>query len=212
MEIKTYTVTPIETNCILLKDKATNKMAVVDPGDKSDKLIDEIIKIGKNNLEYILLTHGHYDHIGYAKQLAEMFNCKIVIGEKEKEFLFNGDLNLSSKAFRAEIEPFKADILLKDNETINLGETEIQFIHTPGHTIGGGCYIFNNIIIAGDTLFYESIGRIDLPTGSGDMMLNSLERLYNLKGNYKVYPGHGPSTTLDHERQFNSYMKNMSVY
>lgn len=206
IDIKIYNVTSLFTNCYLLTDKATGEMAVVDPGDKSEELID-YIKKSNNSLKYVLLTHGHYDHIGYAKQLATMFDSKIVCGENTDKFFKNNMLNHS--VFHPDIKEIKAfdgDILLKDNDKILLGETEITYITTEGHTDGCGCYIFDNTIITGDTLFAQSYGRTDLPTGSINKMIESMKKLKELKGDYVVYPGHGESTTLDFERKYNPLM------
>ena len=153
-----------------------------------------------------MLTHGHYDHIGFAKQLADRFNAKIVTGEKENKFLSTPTLNLSVN-HNIDLPAFSADILLNDNDTFMLGETEILYIQTPGHTSGGGCFIFDDTLISGDTLFCESYGITDLPTGSNSDMYNSMLRLKNLSGDYRVIPGHGPLSTLDHERKYNPLMR-----
>ena len=205
IDVKVYNVTFLATNCCYLVDKATGKSAVVDPGEKSDELIEQIEKDG-GKLEYVLLTHGHYDHIGYAKQLAERFNAKIVTGEKENKFLSTPTLNLSVN-HNIDLPAFSADILLNDNDTFMLGETEIRYIQTPGHTSGGGCFIFDDTLISGGTLLCESYGRTDLPTGSNSDMYNSILRLKNLSGDYRVIPGHGPLSTLEHERKYNPLMR-----
>ena len=207
IDVKVYNVTFLATNCCYLVDKATGKSAVVDPGEKSDELISQIEKDG-GKLEYVMLTHGHYDHIGYAKQLAYRFNAKIVTGEKENKFLSTPTLNLSVN-HNIDLPAFSADILLKDNETFMLGETEIRYIQTPGHTIGGGCFIFDDTLLSGDTLFCESYGRTDLPTGSNSDMYSSISRLKKLSGDYRVIPGHGPLSTLDHERKYNPLMRSL---
>ena len=156
IDIKCAVVGPVMTNCFLLTDEATGDMAVVDPGDKSEALIDEINN-SSGELKFIVLTHGHYDHIGFARQLAEMFSVKVVCGRYTEQFLKDNTLNHS--AFHIDIpdiEPFNGDILLNDGDTFKLGETEIKYIYTPGHTKDSGCYIFDDNIIVGDTLFRDS--------------------------------------------------------
>lgn len=210
--VQVFPVTEIATNCLLIRDTETGHMAVVDPGGDSSQLLAAIESAGPETVKYILLTHGHYDHIGRANQLAQQYQAKIVIGSQEKAFLTDNSLNLSYKAFREKIKPFQADVLLHDSDTFQLGNTEITFITTPGHTIGGGCYLFDDVLVAGDTLFFESIGRTDLPTGDNSMMIQSLAKLKNLPGDYTVYPGHGRLTTLNHERSHNPYMTQMRIY
>lgn len=209
IELKVYHVTMIMTNCYLLTDKDTGEMAVVDPGDRSDKLIEYINSNG-GKLKYVLLTHGHFDHIGYAKQLADMFNAKIVCSENADKYLSDNRLNLSARHDEVEnITPFNADVLLKDGDKFALGNTEITFICTPGHTDGCGCYIFDDIIISGDTLFCESYGRTDFENSSFTQMTDSLKRLRDIEDDYTVLPGHGMSTTLGHERKYNPLMSRL---
>lgn len=203
-DIKVYPVTEIMTNCYLVTDKDTGYMAVVDPGGKSEKLINDIKSGGE--LKYVILTHGHYDHIGYAEQLSALFNAEIVCGKYTNEFLSNNLLNHSVFHPDFDIKPFSGDIILNEGDTFNLGNTEIKYIYTPGHTKDSGCFIFDNNIITGDTLFRESYGRTDLPTGNDEDMINSIRRLKNLDGNYNVYPGHGMMSDLDYERNNNFLM------
>lgn len=206
IEIKSVTVGPVMTNCFLLTDDATGDMAVVDPGDESNALINEINN-SSGELKFVILTHGHYDHIGYARQLSEKFSAKIICGKFTNEFLSDNYLNHSAlHPDIPDIKAFTADILLNDEDTFMLGNTEIKYIHTPGHTKDSGCYIFDDCIICGDTLFRDSYGRTDLPTGNDGEMIESIRRLKNLDGDYNVYPGHGYMTTLERERKYNPLM------
>ena len=207
IKIMIYHVTPIATNCSYIIDEATGKAAVCDPGEKCERLIKQINADG-GKLEYVLLTHGHYDHICYAKQLADMFGAKIVTGRENDEFLSNTVYN-GTKVHGIPFTPFKADILLDDGDTFMLGETEFTYITTPGHTKGCGVFLVDDIMLAGDTLFCESYGRTDLPTGDEAQMIRSLKKLKELDGDYQVIPGHGPMTTLEHERRYNPVMRSL---
>ncbi len=184
IDIKLYHVTEIATNCCYLVDEATGKSAVTDPGAESNALISQIEKDG-GRLEYVILTHGHYDHICFAKQLADKFGAKIVTGKHNNEFLSNTDYNGTAR-HGIPFKPFSADILLDDGETFKLGETEIKYLYTPGHTSGCGVYLFDDVMISGDTLFCESYGRTDLPTGDDMNMIASLKKLKELDGDYHV--------------------------
>ena len=207
IELRIFNVTPLATNCSYLKDKDTGKTAVVDPGDRSKELLDLIEKDG-GRLEYVMLTHGHYDHIGYAKQLADKYGAKIVTGRENNEFLSDSTLNLTAY-HNMIIKPFSADILLDDGDEFELGKTKIKYISTPGHTKGCGTFMFDDTLICGDTLFCESYGRTDLPTGSLGAMKSSLKKLKDLAGDFKVIPGHGDTTTLEHERIYNPIMRRL---
>ena len=171
---------------------------------KSDKLIEQINADG-GKLTYVLLTHGHYDHITFAKQLADMFGAMIITGKANAEFLSDSTLNLTA-FHNINLEPFKADVYLEDGDTFMIGETKVKYISTPGHTKGCGCYITNKLLICGDTLFCESYGRTDLPTGNNNDMVNSIKKLKQLEGDYIVIPGHGPTSTLEHEKKYNPLM------
>ena len=199
-----FMLSDMAENCYAFTDRKTGTLAVVDPGAYSTELIDWIKKLG-GKIEIILLTHGHFDHMGYALELKRKFGGKIVISAEETDFLKDNSLNLSV-LFGNPLEPFSADIILNDGSSVKLGETNIEFMHTPGHTRGSGCYIVGEYIFSGDTLFRNSIGRTDLPTGDHDEIIRSLKKLGALNGDYKVFSGHGMSTTLEYERKNNPYM------
>lgn len=206
-KLKTFMVGPVRTNCYVISNGTTGEAIVFDPGDMPD-IIEQYLK--DNNLagKGIFLTHGHFDHILGVKELAESTKMKVYALEKEAELLQDSQLNSSARVHRpCRVTP---DVLLKDQEQITLAGFTIRVIHTPGHTIGGGCYYFQEegILISGDTLFREDIGRSDLPTGNGEQLLESIqEKLMVLEDRVEVYPGHGAPTSIGHEREYNSYIE-----
>lgn len=204
-EIKTFQVGIMPTNSYVIRDIETSAMAIVDPGEYSKEAVG-YIKYNGGNLEMILLTHGHFDHItGVSAYLNEFPNAKVYIGEKDLPSLENDDLNLSNKFASRKFTHFSADSL-KDGEVVNLGNTKIKYMETSGHTMGSGCFIFDQNIMSGDTLFCESCGRTDFPDSSPASMIKSLLKIASLEGEYNIYPGHMESTTLSHEKKYNPYM------
>lgn len=195
----------IYTNTYVIKDEATSALAVVDPACKSDKLI-ELINELSGDLRFILLTHGHFDHIGGVKFVKEHFDVPVLIGEKELTLLNSNALN-GSALHNISVDKVEVDRALVDNDVIKLGESTLRFITTPGHTAGSGCYIVDDCIFSGDTLFCQCIGRTDFPTSSPADMAKSLEKLRDLEGDYNVLPGHDICTTLSAERKYNPYMR-----
>lgn len=205
INVKTFVLGAIGTNTYLICDEKTKELAVVDPACESFELNAKIREWG-GKLRYIMLTHGHFDHIGGVHSLLNEFSPQVVIGEDETKLLNTPTLNLS--AFHGlNIEKIIVNKELYDGEVFKLGDTDIKYIATPGHTVGSGCYIIDDCIFSGDTLFCQSIGRTDFPTSSGRDMMLSLMRLNDLEGDYTVYPGHDVSTTLSNERNFNPYMR-----
>lgn len=203
--VKQYKVGALYTNCYLITDKESQKSAIIDPGGINAEL-DKEIESKNLSIEYILLTHGHFDHIRKVARYKNKTNSKVAINHKEKDFPVNPNLNLSCKFARMTIEPFSIDILLNDEEIIKLGNSTIKILCTPGHTIGSTCFIVDNCIFTGDTLMKNSIGRTDFATGSSKDMIKSLAKLLSLKSNFTIYPGHGDITTLDFEKQNNLYL------
>ena len=189
------------TNTYIVTDEETGETAVIDPSLSEDSLIE---KIEDKNVKYILITHGHYDHIGGANLVKEKTGAKIVVHKEDEEMLLD-----SKKNYGDNTEPVYADILVEDGSELMLGNAKITVLHTPGHTKGGVCYIFEDdrIIFSGDTLFRLTAGRTDLYGGNARTELMSLAKIGELEGDYKVYPGHDDSTTLDFERQYNRYMR-----
>ena len=198
IKINSYTVGVVQTNCYLVVDTETNTGLIIDPGGKSSKLEEDLQNL--DSVEYILLTHGHFDHTLKTAEYQALTNAKIVMGANEKEFAHNQDLNL----YRKGIDVFTPDILANDGDFLKFGSTQIKIISTPGHTKGSVCYIINSNIFSGDTLFNRGVGRTDFITGDNIALKASLKKLYSLEEDYTVYPGHGYLTTLFSEKNNNT--------
>ena len=203
MEIKTLVLGDIEVNCYLVSTE--NAAVVIDPGYPSSEAVD-FLKNAANKERLILLTHGHFDHIGFAGELSKLTNTKIAIGEMDANALTDNYINLSA-LFGAPINTFDADMLLADNDEVAVGDLTFKVMHTPGHTVGGVCYLCDGILFAGDTLFAGSIGRTDFPGGSFETLRNSIKRIYTLPDDTVLLSGHGGKTTVINEKRYNPFVR-----
>ena len=204
-----------QTNCYFLYRDGAHEAIVVDPADKGANIYAALLKNGFQ-VAGILLTHGHFDHIWGLDGLRDAVNAaseaeggnpvKAYACEAERELLKNARLNVSEQAGRA-CEMY-ADEYVKDGQEITLAGMTCRVIATPGHTAGGCCYYFEEagILVAGDTLFAESVGRTDFPTGSMGTLVRSIkDKLFVLPEDTRVYPGHGESTTIGYEKKNNPF-------
>lgn len=190
------------TNCYLLTDSATGISAVVDPGFWDQRL--EVALEGKK-VSCILLTHCHFDHILGTAQVQKKTGAPVYLHQAEEKFPTSPELNLSGM-MGLSVQSFETDRLLQDGDTVMVGESVLEVLHTPGHTAGSCCFRCGETLLTGDTLMAGSMGRTDFPTGSWSQISESLQRLSRLEGDAKVYCGHGPSTSLNRERATNPYM------
>lgn len=208
MSVKIYhtVLGEIGTNCYVVANESVKKCIIVDPADQPEVIGDIADKCGCKPAA-VLLTHGHYDHIMAAEAIKAKYNIKIYAGEYEKEVLLQPDKNLSGIMGRRQVS-LNADEWLRDGDEPELADLKIKVLHTPGHTEGGVCYYIEeaSALFSGDTLFAESVGRTDFPTGSMGKLINSIKsKLFLLPEETAVYPGHGDSTTIAYENRYNPY-------
>lgn len=206
MNVTIIPVGMLGTNCYILQSEKKNCI-IFDPGAQPDKIIGIIEKAGLTP-RYILLTHGHHDHIGGVNKLCERFpGIEVRIGTHDYEMITDTDKSLAIlRSQRPEDYLIPQAKALADGDELTLDELTLKVVHTPGHTQGGVCYLCSNLMFSGDTLFQRECGRCDLYGGNYEQMLRSLKRLAELPGDYTVYPGHGESTVLSEERKRNPYM------
>lgn len=198
----------MRANCYLITIPGTDSALVIDPGEYSEKLRAHLHEAGIQKLDYILLTHAHFDHITGVNGLKMDFSGKVVIHHCDEPFLSDENKSLSV-ILRKPFHPIKADITVSDSDILSFGDKSIQVIHTPGHTPGSVCYRIGESLFSGDTLFRLSAGRTDFPGGSDADMKKSMLTLKELPGNLKVYPGHDVPTDLDFERRNNPFMREL---
>lgn len=205
MILEKITVGSYMSNCYIVGCEETKEAAVIDPGADFKK-IDETIEELNVKIKFVILTHAHGDHIGALNEVIKKYNVPVYVHEDEVDMLQDANKNLSRMMFRKEIkvEPQK---LLKDGEIIELGNLEMEIIHTPGHTKGSISIKVENIILTGDTLFNGSIGRTDFLGGSFEDIISSIKtKIFKYDDEVIVYPGHNSPTTIGNERKTNPFV------
>jgi hydroxyacylglutathione hydrolase len=208
MEIITLPVTAFSQNCRIIICGTTRHAAIVDPGGDITKIIEEVNK-HTLELQCILLTHGHLDHVGAAKQLAEGFNVKIIGPQEDERFWFDA-LPMQANMFGLKaIESFYPDIWLKQDDVYTVGNLNFTVHHCPGHTPGH--IVFHepshNIVLVGDVIFKGSVGRTDFPKGDAEQLLNSIKnKILTMPDETRILSGHGPDTNVALERISNPFI------
>ena len=203
LQIKTLALGSYQTNCYIVFDSAQQECVLIDPGFEPQVILDRLEQLELEPAA-ILLTHGHFDHVGAVEELVQKTGCAL--------WMHEGDYSQFKNPTTAFFYPlancdFTEVQLCEEGEIIRAGGLTFTVMATPGHTWGSVCYLCEDALFCGDTLFAGSCGRIDLPGGDRAAMLLTLERLAELTTDYRIFPGHGGSSTLQREQQSNPYLK-----
>lgn len=206
IKIKQFIAGQLENNMYLVYEEDTKKAVLIDATAPVPELLDTVKNLGLD-VEYILLTHGHFDHILGLTELKKALGAEAVICHDD--LIISDNINEFTRFFGGmeESVPPVYEKFIKDGDVIIVGNMQIKVIHTPGHTEGGVCYLLNDNLFSGDTLFMGSVGRTDLFGGNFDKLSDSVKnKLFKLDDNIKVYPGHGPKTTIGYEKKHNEIL------
>ncbi len=205
MIVEVFPVGALQVNCVVLGCPVSRKAVVIDPGADLE-LIEDALRRHDLTVELILNTHGHFDHVGANAALKESTGAPLLIHAADVNLLQLARRQAEAYGLAAEDSPLP-DTELRGGEILQFGEQRLEVLHTPGHSPGCVCFYSAGLLVSGDTLFAGSVGRTDLPGGNHQQLLNSIqEKLAGLPPETKVLPGHGPSTTIEHELKHNPYM------
>ena len=207
MKVLQQPLGPVQANCYLVMEN--HHAILIDPADMYPNL-EFILKENECTLEAIVLTHAHFDHISGIDKIVDAFHCDVYLNPNEFDFLQDPDLNSSSAFYMDVTCGAKCKPILEGKNTI--AGFDIEAMYCPGHSVGSTVLKIEDCLFTGDVLFQGSIGRMDLATGSVSSMKQSLKKLAQLDKDYKVYPGHGPSTSLAQEKKWNESLKYAEIY
>lgn len=207
MIFETIVVGALGVNCFILGCDETQEALVVDPGADAERILASVAKTGLR-VKTVVNTHGHFDHVGGNRRVLEATGSELLIHESDAPYLQRAVVTAARYGVASEDSPAPSRFLV-DGMTISFGKKSLQVLHTPGHTQGGCCLYLasEGMVITGDTLFADSVGRTDLPGGSHEQLMASITgKLLSLPDETRVFPGHGPSSTIGHERRHNPYL------
>lgn len=205
MLIKGIAVGPLQANCFIIADENTKKAVVIDPGDEPDIILN-FIKENGLSIEYIVCTHGHFDHVGAVGDIKKETGGRVVLHKDEID-IYKAALDMAA-FWGYEIDPLpEPDIMVKGEEDLKIGNLSLKIIHTPGHSPGGICIYGEGIIVTGDTLFAGSVGRTDFYGGDINKLKSSFKRIMDLPEDTRVLPGHGNNSTVGYEKRNNMFSK-----
>ncbi|MBE6798866.1 MAG: MBL fold metallo-hydrolase [Ruminococcaceae bacterium] len=207
MKITTISAGPLAANCYIVE--VGDEAIIIDPGFP-EKVIADYIAENPQKIRYIMLTHGHFDHLSAVSFVKERTGAPVLISALDEKGLYDDDFNLSNNfagIYPAVDSNLRADILFDDGDRFKVGGSEVEVIATPGHSRGSVCFKIDDCLFSGDTLFKRSIGRTDFPGSDMGYMIMSLDKLKCLAGCLTVYPGHGEKTNLEEEKLKNPYLQ-----
>jgi hydroxyacylglutathione hydrolase len=202
MIIKNLVVGHLESNCFVIADERTKEALLIDPGDEPDRILD-LISEDILMLKYIVCTHAHFDHVGAIPELKNKTNAKIVIHHDELD-IYKHTREQAAMLWGFELEPLpEPDVFVSEGDKLEVGDLKFRVLHTPGHSPGSICLYGEGVVITGDTLFAGSVGRTDLFGGNIEKLKSSFRKLMALGDKIRVFPGHGPQSTIGKERTDN---------
>ncbi|MFO0754554.1 MAG: MBL fold metallo-hydrolase [Thermodesulfovibrionales bacterium] len=203
MLIKTVVVGPLQVNCYIIGDEALKRALVIDPGDEPDRIL-HIVKEAELRVDYVVCTHGHFDHVGAAADIRRETGAKVVLHRDELP------VYAAAKDMAAfwgyDLEPLpEPEAFVQEGDVLTFGRLSLEVFHTPGHSPGGICLYGENTLFSGDTLFAGSVGRTDFAGGDLAQLRDSFRRLMILPETTEVQPGHGPASTIGREKRTNMF-------
>lgn len=205
MKVETVHVGFLPTNCYILSSEQ-NHCAIIDPGYNSERIM-KAVHDGGYSVNYILLTHGHVDHISAVNDIVRATGAKVAVHKLDEPMLDN-TFPAEMMKTRFQHAPVYPDIRFEDGEVFTVDELTIRVMHTPGHTPGSSLFLCGDVMFSGDTLFAGCVGRTDLTGGNTKIMRESLQKIASIQEDYKVYPGHDMDTNLSEEQRSNPYLRN----